>query len=356
MKILTLAFPAKFQVHARFALCLLQVTEELRKIQPEWKIQHKMMLGKSNLAHGRSVLVTEWYDDPQIQDEDGFFFLDTDHTFTTEDILRVIAQEGDLNCGVYINYHKDPTSIPIQGFTEQADNIPLLTAATGFLFFRKKALTRIHTWMREVEGIDRVVINDIPDHVESRTVPFFRDIVEPIENGRLFWRGEDTSFSLRAIHAGLKIRGCITHTLGHEIPYVMFNTRPRRDPIEWPSDSVVIYCGAKEPPIILCKDRQCTVFSKHTEKEDPIIYKRYEEFHPGDRFSTIMLWGSDTIDLLNGIGPAERIILYCDTKLTQFSNRILEVKEMICPTEDIANHYRSLPFLEKITISNFIEF
>jgi hypothetical protein len=209
--------------------------------------------------------------------------------------------------------------------------------------------------MREVEGLDRVVLNDYPGHVESRTVPFFRDIVEPIGDGRLFWRGEDTSFSLRAVHAGLKIRGCITYTLGHEIPYVVFNTKLRREPIVWPSGSVVVYCGAREPPASMRSAEGCTVFSKKVGSSENIVYKRYEEFHPSDTFSKLVLWGSDMAEILNTVGQTERIILYCDSKLTQFSSRIFEVKEMICPTEDIANHYRGMPFLERVTVSETLE-
>jgi hypothetical protein len=169
MKTLTIAFPAKFQIHARFAMILMDVVEKLKVCQNEWFIKTKYILGKSNLSHARSVLVTEWYE--SASDEDGFFFIDTDHTFTEEDILRVIRQDGDLNAGIYCNRSRDPTCFPLAGgFDEKAENIPLKYAATGFLFFRKKALVQIHEWMKLHEGLDRIMISDFPDHIESRII------------------------------------------------------------------------------------------------------------------------------------------------------------------------------------------
>ena len=313
---LVIAFPTKFQIHARFAMTLINVIEELRTCQTEWNIRTHYILGKSNLSHARSVIVTEWYDDPKTQENDGFFFIDTDHTFTAEDILRVIRQDGDLNAGIYCNRNRDPTCFPLAGgFGEQSDNIPLKYAATGFLFFKKKALQTIHDWMRSVEGLDRLMICDYPGHVESHTIPFFHAIIEPPResDGKRFWLGEDFSFSYRAIQAGLKIRGCITYTLGHEIPYVVFNDKPRRGPARWADNTVAVYCGPQTLADVGClpqiqgiaqKGYGVVVFciaETSGEFEHGILIKRYEEFQPLDLYSHVFLVGTPAFSMIGSL-------------------------------------------------------
>jgi hypothetical protein len=357
MKTLTFGFLSKFQVHTRFMMCLIQVVEELKAIQTEWDPKIKMIMGKSHLGHGRSVIVTEWYDDPSTGDEDGFFFLDADHTFTAEDILRVVRQEGDLNAGIYVNYHDAPTCYPLEGsFSEKAENIPLAAAATGFLFFKKNALTKIHEWMKSVEGIDRVVINDGPETVESRTIPFFKDIVEPLPDGRFFWRGEDTSFSLRAIRAGLKIRGCVTYSLGHEIPKVQFYTKPRREPKVWGDDEVVIYCGNKSPNIpellnlvtsIQTGGLKVKIYSSLVRDEE---FKRYEEFLIYDKFSNLILWGSDMLIALDSLQVPENTVIYIDKRVDKIPVKLLQLKKIIFASEEIANHFSGILSPDKCSV------
>jgi hypothetical protein len=357
MKTLTFGFLSKFQVHTRFMMCLIEVVEELKKIQTEWDPKIKMIMGKSHLGHGRSVIVTEWYDDPSTGDEDGFFFLDADHTFTTEDILRVIRQEGDLNAGIYVNYHGDPTCYPLNGsFSEEAENIPLAAAATGFLFFQKKAATRIHDWMKGVEGVDRVVINDFPDNVESRVIPFFKDVLEQISDGRSFWRGEDTSFSYRAIRAGLKIRGCVTYSLGHEIPKVFFNTKPRRAPKIWGADEVVIYCGGKNveaPELFTLVDSiknsglKVKVYSSLVRGEE---FKRHEEFLVYDTFSNLILWGSDMLVTLDSLQSVENTVMYIEKRVDKIPVKFLQLKKIIFASQELANHFSGILSPEKYSV------
>lgn len=336
---LTIAFPAKFQIHARFAMTLIQVVEELRQIQSEWTIKTHYILGKSNLSHARSVLVTEWYE--QAADNDGFFFIDTDHTFTAEDILRVVRQDGDLNTGVYCNRSRDPTCFPEGGvWPDQVDNIPLKFAATGFLFFRKTALTRIHEWMKEHEKLDRVVISDFPGHIEQRTIPFFHSIMEPPRaDGKVFWLGEDFSFSWRAGQAGLKIRGCITHTLGHEIPYVVFNDKPRRSPRMWMPNIFIIYAGAQkvseEDITAVCKKpleqgAPIIIFSGNTTgfSNPRLIHKRYEEFNAADHFGCLFLWGTDTFQSIAATQQFNTLYVYMDKKTESIPVMTMKAKQV----------------------------
>jgi len=363
MKTLTLAFPCKQLIHASFAVTFMNIIEELKKCQNTWEIRMQYLIGKSNIHHARSVMVTEWYE--KANDEDGFFFIDSDHTFTAEDILRVVNLEGDLNAGIYCNRNRDPTCFPLHGvFTDQAENIPLKYAATGFLFFRKKALKTIHTWMKETEGLDRVIISDFPDHIESRTIPFFHSIMEPprASDGKRFWLGEDFSFSYRAIQAGLKLRGCITYTLGHEIPSILFNDKPRRGPIQWQTNVVSIYCGAQLPSQSLLN--QCHVltvkgfpvilysllYEESNMMEDMILKKRYEEFHVSDQFSTLVLWGSATLAALDHTHHVPVIYAMLEQFLPNLPSSIQRVKTILFPDETVKSQYTSLMPPERLAV------
>jgi len=363
MKTLTIAFPAKFQIHARFAMTLLEVVDALRTCQNEWTIKTKYLLGKSNLSHARSVLVTEWYE--TAEDEDGFFFIDTDHTFTADDVLRVVGLEGDLNAGIYCNRAKEPTCFPLDGgFSNQAENIRLKYAATGFLFFRKKALVRIHTWMKETEGLDRVMISDFKDHIESRVIPFFHAVLEPPResDGKRFWLGEDYSFSYRAIQAGLTIRGCISHTLGHEIPYVMFNDKQRRAPVLWTQNTISVYCGNTAPDtallvecsLLTTKGYQVVLFSNTaTPSTNPSLHMtRYEEFVPVDQFHRLILWGSDHLSLLPQIHKLEHTYIVLTTQALLIPTLIYKVAKVLLPEESMRSIYTSLLPPEKLSCSS----
>ncbi len=353
MPTLTIAFPAKFQIHARFAMTLIEVVEELKKVQSHWTIRTHYILGKSNLSHARSVLVTEWYE--QAAEEDGFFFIDTDHTFTAQDILRVIGLEGDINAGIYCNRARDPTCYPLDGaFTELAENIPLKYVATGFMFFRKSALVRIHEWMKATEGLDRVVISDYPGHIEQRTIPFFHSVMEPPRpDGKRFWLGEDFSFSYRAFEAGLKLRGCVTYTLGHEIPYVVFNDKPRRAPRTWHPQLVIVYAGnrvvSEEDAMAVCqpalsKGRPVIFFCANLQPfaEKLVAVRRYEEFHSHDTFGTLIVYGTEGFQQVANIPPTKALYAYLDRRMESMPTSLLNATNVFVPTYDLMTHYGSL--------------
>jgi hypothetical protein len=283
----------------------------------------KYLIGKSNIAHTRSIMVTEWYD--RAKPNDGFFFIDSDHTFTADDILRVVNLQGDIHAGIYANKARMPTSFPLAGgFDERAENIPLKYAGTGFMFFRRPAIQRIYEWMKTVEGIDRVTISDIPGSNEYAVIPLFNEVIEPPRpSGQRFWLGEDFSFCWRAGQAGLKLMGCISHTLGHEIPFLVYNDTPRRGPKAWPPNSIVIYCGAKPlPPAdhldilsLVSKGYIITIFSTDPVLEEgPVQFKRMEEFHAADAFDTVIL-DQDSLSILDSLGGNSRRIIIQFTKL-----------------------------------------
>ena len=217
--------------------------------------------------------------------------------------------------------------------------------------------------MKAVEGIDRVVINEGPDSVESRTIPFFKDIIEKKSNGTFFWRGEDTSFSYRAINAGLKIRGCVTYSLGHEIPKVQFNTKPRRSPKIWGQDEIAVYAGNAEVDaekilnaidhLVVSKNCKITVFcncKKESNSELNISIKRHEEFHAFDTFSTILLWGADTIGVAEHLQNPANAIIYIDKLIDRIPYNVLLAKYILAGSQEIADRFSTAIPAEKIHV------
>jgi len=321
MNVLTIGFPAKFQINARFAMNLLEAMETLRE-KSGFTVKVKYLLGKSNLSHARSIMVTEWYDNSK--QGDLFMFIDTDQTFLPEDILRVIGQKGDLRAGVYANRASQPTSMVEggEGFNS-AENNPLLFAATGFLSFTYEAVEIIHDYMKKTEKLDRVVISDgIP--IEENCIPFFNPIIEDInKNGKTYWLGEDYSFSLRARRAGLKINGAIIHTLGHEMPFIVHYNKQVRQPVIWDKSSIVYYCGnsrvrfaptdktlgGSEQAVVFLSSElvkrgyRVTVYGNVVPcLHEGVRYLRQEEFNIKDKFNIIVLWRRFGLEAL---GPIE---------------------------------------------------
>jgi len=329
MRTLTLGFPAKFQLNALFAMSLLDSMDKLRT-ESGYTVKTKYLLGKSNLSHARSIMVTEWYDNAKT--DDLFMFIDTDQTFTADDILRVISQKGDLRAGIYANRAQNATSIAADGETFSAsENTPLAYAATGFLCFTYEATKLIHEYIKNKEHIDRVIISDdIP--IENNCIPFFNPIIGNVNNnGKTYWLGEDFSFSLRARRAGLKIVGAIIHTLGHEMPFVVYyNKSLKKDPITWEKDSIVYYCGnsrvrfspedtslggSEQAVVNLSKafaerGKHVTVYGNVKPGfYDGVRYVRVEEFNVKDKFDKIILWRRFGLEALPPLEYAKAVYI-----------------------------------------------
>ena len=316
---LTIGVPAKFQVNARFSQNLIDSVDALR--QTGLIVKVKFLIGKSNLAHARSIMLTEWYDKSAPLDK--YMFIDSDHTFSDSDILRVLNLKGDLKAGIYANRSLQPTSIAETESFQTAENIPLLFAGTGFLATNYESVKQIHDYMKKSEQLDRVIISDgIP--VEDNCIPFFNPIISDIHNNKkIYWLGEDYSFSLRARNAGLKITGAVIHSLGHELPYIVNYNKPIRSPKKWPPKSLVYYCGnsrvkfspddkslggSEQAVVYLTKELakrnfNITVYGNVEPcVKDNVQYLRHEEFNVKDNFNIIVLWRRYGLEAL---GPLE---------------------------------------------------
>jgi len=326
MSILTIGVPAKYQVNARFTQNLIDSVEGLRTSGLIVKV--KFLIGKSNLAHARSIMLTEWYDNSTSQDT--YMFIDSDQTFSESDILRVLNLKGDLKAGIYANRSLQPTSISDKESFQTAENIPLLFAGTGFLAIKYESVKQIHSYMKKSEQLDRVIISDnIP--VEDNCIPFFNPIISDIHNNQKnYWLGEDYSFSMRARNAGLKITGALIHTLGHELPYIVNYNKPIRGPTTWPSKSIVYYCGnsrvkfspedkhlgGSEQAVVHLSEElvkrqyKVTVYGNIEPcSKNGVTYLRHEEFNVKDNFNIIILWRRYGLEALGPLEFAKSVIV-----------------------------------------------
>jgi len=351
---LTIAYVAKYQVNARFAECLMVAISELADLAPVIK----SVIGKSNIAHARSILMTEWYD--SAKPADIFFFIDSDHTFTSNDIRSVINLRSDLKAGLYANRNQQPTSVILcQVDTKEVD---LAYAATGFLCCTYEATQKIHTYMKTVEKLDRVTISDgVPR--EENCIPFFHPVIEN-KGQKTYWLGEDFSFSLRAKKADLSIKGIYLQTLGHEIPILLY-TKPQIK--TWPKKSIVYYCGESRVPFgpddddlggseqaivylsaeFATKGYEVTVFgnirqNKQGQHHNSVLYKSYNEFNPNDSFDTIILWRRYGLDILPKINNAARIFvdLHDPTSSSSLPENLIQTKVQSIFVK--SNYHRSL--------------
>jgi hypothetical protein len=359
MNTLTLGFPAKSQVNAVFMMSLMNSLPAL-KAQSNYAIQVKELLGKSNLPHARSILVTEWYD--QAKEGDLFMFIDTDHTFTENEILRVIRQNGDLRAGIYGNKAGFPTSIPEGGAFQGSDNCPIRFAATGFLCFTYHAARTIHERMKALEGLDRVVISDNNPR-ENSVIPFFQPILTRLESGKIYWLGEDFSFSHRAKQAGLTIVGALTTNLGHEIPTLAYF----RPPTRWGPKSIVYYCGnsrvefspldtklgGSEQAVVYlsaalhAQGYHVTVFGNvKAGCYNGVVYRTHSDFSCADDFSTLILWRRYGLEALPNIKQAKRLLvdLHDPTDPKYLTPELMsKVSSVMVKSNFHRSLYRSLP-------------
>jgi hypothetical protein len=337
---LTIAYSAKHQINARFAECLMTALNHLDEFSPTINT----LVGKSNIAHARSMLVTEWYDNAKTGDH--FMFIDTDQTFTPDDIRQVIRLDGDLKAGLYANRSQQPTSCLKQKTekTEPMYNIDLQYAATGFLCFTYDAAKRIYHYMKTEENLDRVIISDgVPD--EENVIPFFHPLMEKKGN-KNYWLGEDFSFSLRARKAGLTIKGAYLPSLGHEIPVILYTKTPSKI---WPKKSIVYYCGesrvqfgpektnmgGSEQAIVHIsqefakKGYTISVYGKVAQQtSNNVEYKPSHEFNPEDTFDILILWRRYGLDILPKIKRANKIFvdLHDPTSITSLPKEYVEQK------------------------------
>lgn len=210
---LTIATPAKSQIHSKFALSLLSSTSILSK---HFNVMIDILPGKSNIIHARSIMLSKWYDNSR--DNDLFLFIDSDHVFTAQDIIRLTQEPNcDVACGIYVGAADTPNCYPMNRENFGSDNRAYY-CATGFMLIRKDICKRMHKWMRENDKVDRVNI----DAGNEASIPFFRtrfaqNPYPEVKQDCPDWLGEDYSFCWLVRAAGGTIRALQLETMGHEV-------------------------------------------------------------------------------------------------------------------------------------------
>lgn len=207
---------------------------------PGCRTEIRLLPGKSNIHHSRSILLTEWYD--KADDDDLFLFIDSDQTFQRSDIENIIKIGSDVTCGIYCNASGRPNCHPKNRtlfFTGK--NQDLYYGATGFMLIRKPILKRVEKYIeKEHNGNCRFWISS----KENNIIPFFKERFiksELVSNSSPEWLGEDYSFCWLIRHCEGTLKGMITPTLGHEVAVVKTFYPSQYKSIKYDTDSIVYY-------------------------------------------------------------------------------------------------------------------
>lgn len=322
MNTITLAIPCKSHVQARFNMCLLQSLNQIH-VKTGYKPLVRFLIGKSNIVHARSILLTEWYENSN--PDDLFLFLDSDQTFTIEDIETIVKKEGDVISGIYVNGAGFPTCYPVNSASFQVGTDDrLLYSGCGFMLIRKPILHQMMPFLEKEFGAIRYAISR-DENAESFIIPFFQTKLLPKselspEASSGDWLGEDYSFCWRVRQAGGVLRGYMTRTLGHEIPQVCYlpdgyfpkkTTRTNTNTSK-PS-SIVYYCGnsrvkfspnskglgGSEQAVVelsrafAATGTSVTVYGNvYAGIYENVEYRAVEEFDIANEYETLILWRS----------------------------------------------------------------
>jgi len=219
MKKLTVAIPCKLQINAS---TIMSIFNSCLNSIGGYSVSIRILAGKSNIIHARSILLSEWYD--IADDDDLFLFLDADQTFTVEDIQALINLNSDVACGTYVNSAGIPNCFPKdrKTFFQNKSN-ELWYGATGFMLIRRSILHQVIEYIKKDHKSDNV--RYWISQKEQSIIPFFqtRIIDSELNPGTIKeWLGEDYSFCWLVRHSGGTIRGHLSTTIGHEVAQLKF--------------------------------------------------------------------------------------------------------------------------------------
>ena len=350
--VLTIATPAKAQVHSKYALSLLSSTNNLSK---HYDVIVDILPGKSNIIHARSIMLTRWFDKSSINDL--FLFIDSDHLFTADDILHVINQPNcDISCGVYVSAANTPNCYPVNRPEFPKDNRAYF-CGTGFMLIRKPICKKMYKWIKTNDKVDRVSIdNDNPNSIPFFRTRFAKNPYPDSKQKGLIWLGEDYSFCWLARKVGGTIRAVPLPTMGHEVLQVKYFGRDqnqlqnqlqnpnkiqnvsnpmkelltnKKEGKKWSRGSVVYFCGfsrvifSPETPKLGGSEKAVVNIAREWTKlgydvtiygnvveglYEGVKYLTTDKFNINDRFDTLILWRGFGIPIL-GEASARNILI-----------------------------------------------
>jgi glycosyltransferase involved in cell wall biosynthesis len=348
-KTLTIAIPAKHHVDTKFVMSLMNATSHLNQF---FNVLIDFLPGKSNIIHARSIMLSKWYQHSK-SDSDMFLFIDSDHVFSVNDILKLcMEKDADVVCGIYCNAANKPNCYPMYPKKFDVDK-RILYAGTGFMLIKKPICVKVAEKVEELDGVKYVNI----DGDDVNVIPFFRTRIIKSEINELQteddWLGEDYSFCWLVRQVGGVIKGLSVEDMGHQVANIIYfrnhqfykneqlkKIEKRREalkifqkkwsPLDANHRNIVYYCGnsrmkfgpnsnkmggSEKAVVNLSRElakigHKVTVFGNVEEGEfDGVEYINYEKFNAYDNFDIIILWRGFSFGVLHEIESANRILL-----------------------------------------------
>lgn len=227
MPTITFATPSKLFVNTKFITSLMSILQQISKLGYDGI--PNLTTGCSNISIGRSDMLSTWYY-TSTHDDDRFMFVDSDHTFTIEDLAlgMMMCDNNTIACGSYLNSTLKPTFIPmnLELFSKGECNL-LKYGATGMMIISKGVCKSIIKYLLETEPLKTFV--KISEHSQN-VIPFFLErIIQNNGNNKIFndpedtmiMLGEDYSFCWLARQAGCNIKAYFSQTITHECPQLL---------------------------------------------------------------------------------------------------------------------------------------
>jgi hypothetical protein len=404
---ITIATPAKLYVNSRYAISLISSVTELAK---NFNFRINILPGKSNIIHARSIMLTQWYDSSA--GDDLLIFIDSDHVFSADDILTLInmAPTADICCGIYCNSAGVPTCYPMNRENFDVDN-RVFYAATGFMLISRPICTKIHEYIKFVDGVDRVNV----DQQNRHCIPFFRTRYTKAEiaqdQPQEDWLGEDYSFCWLARQVGGTIRAKYMPNMAHEvtnirvanvqstvpanpaIPEIPSNPSNPSNPsspsnpsiihnpvkaVEKWADTIVYYCGTSRvlfsPNIealggsekaVVNISRQWAL-AGHTVfvygnvlegKYDDVTYLRSNKFDVNQEYDVVVLWRGFGLEKIDRLRARKILVDFHDsTNISNIPQTFLDkVDYFMVKSQYHASLFPGLPADKVIVLPNGLE-
>jgi len=218
LRIITIA---KNNVDNCFFLSIMSVLDGLKNMNIN--VSFDLVPGQSNIDQARSGAVTRFFHESVSGDQ--MLFIDSDHSFTIDDVLKALLINSDVCTGCYCGATSMPCYTPssyennFKRFNDGIDN-EMLYGATGFMRISYDILKKIAEDMTFL-GAPYAKVG----YNRHKIIPFFINEIyndDTCDSGSI-WCGEDFSFCRKVRSVGGTIKGFLTNTLGHNCSKLLFN-------------------------------------------------------------------------------------------------------------------------------------
>ena len=336
--------PTKLTVHAH-------TMESLFKCYniPNYTIDLKFLVGKSNIDQARSMMISRWYEEPHA-DDDLFLFIDSDQIFENADLRALINLNSDVAIGVYRGFQWACCRPYDWNKFITGESNDVMYGATGFMMIRRPILRRLEAFIRDEQmGLSHCYVS--PDY--PSVIPFFRQrivVSEVLTNGNTpvqEWLGEDYAFCWMVRKVGGNIKCHLSPTIAHEITDIKYFYPPEYKKKVWGQKTIAYYLGnsnvlwnplemnlkglgGSETAVVYLtkywKEMGYTVVVYGNVVEgnyDGIEYLETSKMNLNDEFNIVILWRSFGLEVLKYVN-ARQIIVDLHDELTPNHQPLLE--------------------------------